>query len=283
MSAHSINGAYNLSLFELVIQALVQGITEFLPVSSSGHLILVRAGLGWPDPGLNFDVAIHVGTLVAVIIYLRSEVGRLFSGALTLFRGHYNADARLLMHITIATLPVVIAGYMGKSFVADATRTVSFVAATTLVFGVLLYFADRTGTHERTIDGLTPLHALAIGIAQVFALLPGTSRSGITMTAARALGYDRTEAARFSMLIGAPILAAAGLYGAMGLLTADAAETVLTIKDGLIVAGIAFVTGLASIWFLMSLLSRMSFLPFVLYRFVLGAVLILGSPLIGLF
>lgn len=272
MPAHSINGAYNLSLFELVIQALVQGITEFLPVSSSGHLILVRAGLGWPDPGLDFDVAIHVGTLVAVIIYLRSEVGRLFLGALTLFRGHYNADARLLMHITIATLPVVIAGYMGKSFVADATRTVSFVAATTLVFGVLLYLADRTRAHERTIEGLTPLHALTIGIAQIFALLPGTSRSGITMTMARALGYRRVEAARFSFLISIPTITGAGLLATMDLAAHGNMQLGL---DAAVAALIAF----ASAWFAMNALihwvEKNSFAPFVIYRVALGSILLI--------
>ena len=272
MPAQSINGAYNLSLFELAIQALVQGITEFLPVSSSGHLILVRSGLGWPDPGLDFDVAIHVGTLVAVIIYLRSEVSRLFSGALTLFRGHYNADARLFMHIMIATLPIVIAGYIGKSFVADVTRTVSFVAATTFVFGVLLYFADRTGTHERTIDGLTPLHALAIGIAQVFALLPGTSRSGVTMTVARVLGYKRVEATRFSFLISIPTIAGAGLLATMDLVAHGNMQLGL---DAAVAAMIAFASAWVAMNALIHWVEKNSFAPFVIYRVVLGSILLL--------
>ena len=166
----------------------------------------------------------------------------------------------------------------------ESMRSVYVVAATTILFGALLWWADVAGGRDRREEDMTLWHAFLIGATQaIAAILPGTSRSGITMTAARAFGYDRTEAARFSMLIGAPILAAAGLYGAMGLVSADAGTTALTIQDGLVVAAIAFITGLASIWFLMSLLSRMSFLPFVLYRFGLGAVLVLGSPLVGLF
>ena len=162
-------------------------------------------------------------------------------------------------------------------------RSIYVVAATTIVFGALLWWADAKGARTRTEEDMTFWHAFLIGATQaIAAILPGTSRSGITMTAARALGYDRTEAARFSMLIGAPILAAAGGYGLIGLMSADPAGSVLTLQDGLVVAGISFITGLASIWFLMSLLSRMSFLPFVIYRFALGAVLILGSPMIGL-
>ena len=190
--------------------------------------------------------------------------------------------------VIVATPVAVLVAFAYEKFLPEhmleGMRSIYVVAATTILFGALLWWADVKGDRDRKEEDMTMWHAFLIGATQaIAAILPGTSRSGITMTAARALGYDRTEAARFSMLIGAPILAAAGLYGAMGLLTADAAGTVLTIKDGLIVAGIAFVTGLASIWFLMSLLSRMSFLPFVLYRFALGAVLILGSPLIGLF
>uniref|UniRef100_UPI0025C0163F undecaprenyl-diphosphate phosphatase n=1 Tax=Hyphomonas sp. UBA3601 TaxID=1946626 RepID=UPI0025C0163F len=187
----------------------------------------------------------------------------------------------------VATPVAVLVAFAYEKFLPESMlesmRSIYVVAATTIIFGALLWWADVKGTRDRKEEDMTMWHAFLIGATQaIAAILPGTSRSGITMTAARAFGYDRTEAARFSMLIGAPILAAAGLYGAMGLVTADATETVLTLKDGLIVASIAFITGLASIWFLMSLLSRMSFLPFVLYRFALGAVLILGSPLVGL-
>ena len=259
-----------MSLLELVLQALVQGITEFLPVSSSGHLILVRAVFGWPDPGLDFDVAVHVGTLAAVLIYLRREVGRLFQGAFTLMRGRHNADTRLLLHTGIATLPIVIAGYLGKDFVAGATRMVGLVAATTLGLGVLLYFADRMGATKRTVDGLNPAHALAIGIAQVLALLPGASRSGITMTMARALGYGRVEAARFSFLISIPTIAGAGL-----LATLDVAARG-ELQPGLD-AGVAALIAFAAAWLAMRALLRWveghSFTPFVIYRLALGGAL----------
>ena len=202
-------------------------------------------------------------------------------------RSHGPKGARLAAAVIVATPVAVLVAFAYEKFLPESMlesmRSIYVVAATTIIFGALLWWADVKGARDRREEDMTMWHAFLIGATQaIAAILPGTSRSGITMTAARAFGYDRTEAARFSMLIGAPILAAAGLYGAMGLVTADATETVLTLKDGLIVASIAFITGLASIWFLMSLLSRMSFLPFVLYRFALGAVLILGSPLVGL-
>tara|TARA_R100001369_G_scaffold706_3_gene2457 strand:- start:10235 stop:11086 length:852 start_codon:yes stop_codon:yes gene_type:complete len=282
-----------MSLLQLAIIALLQGTTEWLPVSSSGH-VLLAAGFFEASPGdeLLINAVSNLGTLLAMLIYFRKDVTSAIAGGFELVaapvsKSPLSKGARLAAAVIVATPVAVLVAFAYEKFLPDSMlesmRSIYVVAATTIIFGALLWWADVKGTRDRKEEDMTMWHAFLIGATQaIAAILPGTSRSGITMTAARAFGYDRTEAARFSMLIGAPILAAAGLYGAMGLVTADATETVLTLKDGLIVASIAFITGLASIWFLMSLLSRMSFLPFVLYRFALGAVLILGSPLVGL-
>ena len=282
-----------MSLLQLAIIALLQGTTEWLPVSSSGH-VLLAAGFFEASPGdeLLINAVSNLGTLLAMLIYFRKDVTSAIAGGFELVaapisKSPLSKGARLAAAVIVATPVAVLVAFAYEKFLPDSMlesmRSIYVVAATTIIFGALLWWADVKGTRDRKEEDMTMWHAFLIGATQaIAAILPGTSRSGITMTAARAFGYDRTEAARFSMLIGAPILAAAGLYGAMGLVTADATETVLTLKDGLIVASIAFITGLASIWFLMSLLSRMSFLPIVLYRFALGAVLILGSPLVGL-
>jgi undecaprenyl-diphosphatase len=282
-----------MSLLQLAIIALLQGTTEWLPVSSSGH-VLLAAGFFEASPGdeLLINAVSNLGTLLAMLIYFRKDVTSAIAGGFELVaapvsKSPLSKGARLAAAVIVATPVAVLVAFAYEKFLPESMlesmRSIYVVAATTIIFGALLWWADVKGARDRREEDMTMWHAFLIGATQaVAAILPGTSRSGITMTAARAFGYDRTEAARFSMLIGAPILAAAGLYGAMGLVTADATETVLTLKDGLIVASIAFITGLASIWFLMSLLSRMSFLPFVLYRFALGAVLILGSPLVGL-
>lgn len=282
-----------MSLLQLAIIALLQGTTEWLPVSSSGH-VLLAAGFFEASPGdeLLINAVSNLGTLLAMLIYFRKDVTSAIAGGFELVaapisKSPLSKGARLAAAVIVATPVAVLVAFAYEKFLPESMlesmRSIYVVAATTIIFGALLWWADVKGARDRKEEDMTMWHAFLIGATQaIAAILPGTSRSGITMTAARAFGYDRTEAARFSMLIGAPILAAAGLYGAMGLLTADATETALTLKDGLIVASIAFITGLASIWFLMSLLSRMSFLPFVLYRFALGAVLILGSPLVGL-
>ena len=282
-----------MSLLQLAIIALLQGTTEWLPVSSSGH-VLLAAGFFEASPGdeLLINAVSNLGTLLAMLIYFRKDVTSAIAGGFELVaapisKSPLSKGARLAAAVVVATPVAVLVAFAYEKFLPESMlesmRSIYVVAATTIIFGALLWWADVKGARDRREEDMTMWHAFLIGATQaIAAILPGTSRSGITMTAARAFGYDRTEAARFSMLIGAPILAAAGLYGAMGLVTADATETVLTLKDGLIVASIAFITGLASIWFLMSLLSRMSFLPFVLYRFALGAVLILGSPLVGL-
>ncbi len=283
-----------MSLLQLAIIAILQGITEWLPISSSAHVLLASDTFGVTGRDeLLINAVSNLGTLAAMLIYFRKDVGMAIVGGFELIgapvtKKPLSQGARLAACVIVATPIALIAALLYEAVLPqemqDTLRSVYTVAGATIVFGALLWWADVAGPRERKEEDMTLAHAALIGATQaIAAIIPGTSRSGITMTAARALGYERTEAARISMLIGAPILAAAGLYGAYGLFSGDSdGSGVLTLQDGMVVAAIAFITGLASIWGLMALLRKMSFLPFVLYRFVLGAVLLLGSPLIGL-
>ncbi len=280
-----------MSLIQLVIISLVQGITEWLPISSSGHVLLAAGffGLEGRDELLINSMA-HLGTLFAVLVYFWRDVARAVQGGLELVgigrepANALSARARLALHIIVATPFAVLAGVFHEVFLSEGwqawMRSVWTVAGATIVFGLLLWWADVRGGLSRGEQDMTLKHAVLIGATQaIAALIPGTSRSGITMTAARALGYSRPEAARFSMLIGAPLLAAAGGYALLELASAaPAPNAAATLSDGLIVAALSFVSGIASIWGLMALIRRMSFLPFVIYRMVLGVALILASP-----
>ncbi len=282
-----------MSLLQLTIIAIVQGVTEWLPISSSGHVLLASSffGLEGRDE-LLINAVSNLGTLAAMLIYFRSDVWAATKGGLDLVAAPFNRRSlspggRLALLILIS-LPIgVLAGAAYEFILPDALqsalRSIWTVALATIGFGLLLWWADARGGRDKTISDMTLAQATLIGASQaVAALVPGTSRSGITMTIARAFGYERTEAARFSMLIGAPLVAAAGLFGLVGLMGTTPADGVVTLQDGLIVAGIAFLSGLASIWALMAVLRRMSFLPFVVYRLVLGVALILGGPIFGL-
>ena len=260
-----------MSEFHLVVLALVQGITEFLPISSSGHLILVPVLTGWPDQGLVLDVAVHVGTLGAVLLYFRRDVWQMLAGVALLIAGRRNPGARLALLLVAATVPVVVAGAGLKYVGSEGLRNVTVIGWTTLVFGVVLFAADRWCLTLRRIEHMPMASALAIGLAQVLALVPGTSRSGITMTAARALGYERQAAARFSMLLSIPVIIAAGTLEGLELYAAG--DAVLTASVAIAVA-LAFVSALGAIGFLMKWLRRASFTPFVIYRIGLGAYLL---------
>lgn len=282
-----------MSLFQLFIIAAIQGVTEWLPISSSAHVLLLSDSFGAVGRDeLLINAVSNLGTLAAMLVYFRKDVASALVGGVELAmvpvtKKALSPGARLAACVIVATPIALVAAIVYEALLPpgtqDALRSVQTVAGATIVFGILLWIADVYGPRTRKEEDMTLLHALMIGATQaVAAIIPGTSRSGITMTAARALGYDRTEAARFSMLIGAPILAAAGLYGAYGLLEADAnGDNLLSFQDGMVVALVAFITGLASIWGLMALLKRMSFLPFVIYRLVLGAALFVFMPFLA--
>jgi len=252
---------------QIVVLALVQGITEFLPVSSSGHLALVPMLTDWPDQGLKIDVAVHVGTLVAVMIYFWRDVGQLIVGVghVLTFRG--GASCRLVLHLGLATVPVVVAGILFKDQIEASLRSLEVIAWATLGFGLLLGIADRLGLTVRRIEHMRWGDALFVGLAQALALIPGTSRSGITMTAARMLGYERIEAARFSMLMSIPTIAAAGTL--VGVDLARAEDWTVT-REALLAAGLSMVAALLAVAVMMAWLRRAGFMPFVLYRIVLG-------------
>jgi len=255
-------------MLQLVVLALVQGITEFLPISSSGHLILVPTLTNWPDQGLQLDVAVHVGTLLAVLIYFWREVGQAAAGALHLVTGRPGSPgARLFLLLIVGTVPLVIVGLILHETGAGFLRDAELIAWTTIVFGLALWGADHLGMTVRRLEHMTWGNALVVGLAQVLALIPGTSRAGITMTAARMLGYERPDAARFSMLLSIPAIIAAGTVATLDLI--ESGDARLT-QDALIAGALAFVSALVSIALLMAWLKRAGMAPFALYRLVLG-------------
>ena len=281
-----------MSLLQLLIISIIQGITEWLPISSSGHVLLAADyfDLEGRDEYL-INAMAHVGTLGAVLLYFWRDVSRAISGGLSLpaqaFRQAPLSQNQHLALMILASLPITIIAILAYEALLPETakgdlRSVWVVGSTSIIFGLALWWADSKGGHSRTQSDMTVGHAILIGATQaIAALLPGTSRSGITMTAARAFGYSRTESARFSMLIGAPLLAAVGLYAFLKL-SGSEDTGIATLTDGLIVAAFSFISGFASIWGLMALLKRMSFLPFVIYRVILGLILLLYTPLLAL-
>ena len=261
-----------MTLLQIVVIAVIQGLTEFLPISSSGHLVILPSLTGWPDQGARIDIAVHVGTLVAVTFYFRRDLVDMFVGLARLGRGDAAPGARLLVNLAIATLPVVVVGLLlHESGLGAALRSVEVVGWTTLGFGVLLFAADRLGMTFKRVEHLSATAALAIGLAQVLALVPGTSRAGITMTAARALGFERQDAARFSMLLSIPTIAAAGILGGLDIYASGDFRLGL---DALLAAGFACATALAAISLMMAWLRHATFTPFIIYRAILGIALL---------
>lgn len=282
-----------MSILQLAIIALIQGITEWLPISSSGHVLLASNYFGFEgrDEYL-INAMAHSGTLLAVLIYFRQDIQRAVLGGFELlyqpFRSRELSPSGYLAGHILASTPIALGMILIYEFFVPedlkiALRSVETVATTTIVFGVLLWWADARHSTDRDIATMRWRDSILIGASQaIAALLPGTSRSGITMTVARACGYNRSDAAKFSMLIGAPLLAAAGLYAFVQLQSAPVATSIIGLSDGIIIAVLSFLSGLASIHFLMVLLRRTSFLPFVIYRLILGILLIISSPTLGL-
>jgi undecaprenyl-diphosphatase len=256
-----------------IFLALLQGLTEFLPISSSAHLILLPRLLGWADQGLAFDVAVHIGTLTAVVAYFRHDVlCLLLAWVKSCVRWQLNADARLAWLVVLGTVPVALTGLLFHDFIESNLRSPLVIAAATIGFGLLLGLSDLRGEKRRTETSLTFVDVLWIGLAQALALIPGTSRSGITMTAALALGLTRSAAARFSFLLSVPVILMAGGYESLQLL--QQAEPVAwgPILLGTVVSG---VSAYLSIHFFMRLIEKVGMLPFVVYRLLLGGFLLL--------
>jgi len=257
---------------QIIILSLVQGITEFLPISSSAHLILTPHVFGWADQGLAFDVAVHVGTLIAVVTYFRGELRQMFVACVSgKSGGCHHRDARLTGLVVIGTLPAVIVGGVFHDVIATTLRSPMIIAITTIGFGLLLLLANREHTNAKDEYGINMKLALGIGLAQVLAFIPGTSRSGITMTAAVLLGMHRDSAARFSFLLSIPLILGGGIYKTV--LLYQSAQPVMwgSLLLGIILSAIS---AFACIYWFLRFIQKFSFTPFVIYRLLLGAVLL---------
>ncbi len=260
--------------WQAILLALIQGLTEFLPVSSSAHLILPEAVFGWTAQGVLIDVMAHFGTLFAVLLYFRKDVGEMLVGLLELAQRKLTRGSVLALNLIIATPPTLLVGFLMSAGGIDALlRSPLVIAVTTIVFGIALWLADVLVRSSREMDTLTWRGAGLMGLAQVIALVPGTSRSGITMTAGRMIGLSREAAARFSMLMSLPVIGALGLYATLKLVSGEDTGGA-TLGQGLLVAGLSFVVALAAIALFMRLVTRVGFLPFMLYRLALGGALL---------
>ncbi len=278
-----------MTFIQMLILAIVQGITEFLPISSSGHLILVPVFLDFPDQGPMLDIAVHIGSLLAIIVYFFKDAWGLARGGFaTVGIGHAPEQKRLFWWIVLGTIPAVIVGlsiklgafnsvaeqWFGLTVLEDdllaSLRFTDLIAVNLIVYGILLGLADYFGREDRSYEDLTWRDGLLVGMAQALALIPGTSRSGVTMTAARFLGFGRVEAARFSFLLSIPAVAGAGVLIVPDLVDAGS-EMVM---EALITGALTFVAAFATMAFLMNFLKKASMLVFVIYRIAMGVALL---------
>ncbi|MGI9237938.1 MAG: undecaprenyl-diphosphate phosphatase [Woeseiaceae bacterium] len=257
---------------QIVVLAIVQGLTEFLPISSSGHLVLVPYLVEWTDQGLAFDVAVHFGSLVAVCVFFREDILGLLRGAGQLLAGNRDmAQANMTLAIALGTIPAAAAGLMLASWIEANLRDPSVIVYTLSGYGILMALADRIGRSERIIADVRIRDAFMIGCAQALALVPGTSRSGVTITAARFMGFKRQDAARFSFLLSAPVILLATLYKGFELVVGDAPVPWAQLGLGAVVSAIV---AYLSIEFFMRFVSRIGLAPFAVYRLALAAVIL---------
>lgn len=262
-----------MTLDQILLLSFIQGVTEFLPVSSSGHLVLVPAFFGWQDQGLLMDVAAHVGTLGSVLIYFRKDVLALFKGSFSLLRGQFNENTQLLFNLMVATLPVILVGIFFDKMVGGALRSVTVIAWMGIVFGVVLYVADKYGYLLETVTDTTAKRAFYFGVAQCIALVNGVSRSGACLTVGRFMNYKRTDAARFAFLMSIPTLTAAGILKGYQLVKVGDFSMM---KDATMIMGFSFVFGFCAIAFMMRWLQKSTLTPFVIYRILLGVFLLIS-------
>ena len=256
--------------------SMLQGITEFLPVSSSGHLILFSRFTTFPDQGLALDVAVHVGSILAVMIYFSADIWLMLKGLFKTYflPGFANPGAKLFWLICIGTIPIVIVGLFLETNGMEWLRNPKIIGWTILGYGILLFIADKFGMTIRKIEHLTAIDAFLIGCAQCLALIPGTSRSGITVTMGRFLSLERREAAKFSMLLSIPAIIAAATLVGYEVWQAGDLQAFVEAVDGITYS---FIASIAAIYVVMWWLKKSTFLPFVIYRVVLGTFLLLDS------
>jgi undecaprenyl-diphosphatase len=264
------------SFLEAVVLGIVQGLTEFLPISSTGHLRIVPAFLGWKDPGAAFTAVTQMGTMFAVLLYFREDLLRITRAWLASLREpvkRRELDARLGWYIVLGTIPIGICGVLFKDQIETGARDLYLIGGALIVLGLILLAAEKVGTRERDVERIRTKDGFAIGMAQALALIPGVSRSGATITAGLFMGLDRTSAARFSFLLSVPAVVLSGLFELGSIISGE--EGGDTTALGLVLATVlAFVTGYASIAFLLRFLVTHSTLVFVVYRVALGALTI---------
>jgi undecaprenyl-diphosphatase len=261
-----------MGMMQLIVLAVVQGLTEFLPISSSGHLVLVPSVFGWTDQGLAFDVAVHFGSLLAVCVFFRYDVVALLRGTGRILAGDFAAeDARMAWNLGVGTIPAALAGLLFAGWIAANLRDATVVVVTLAGYGVLMALVDRYAPDRRNITDIGLKDAIFIGLAQALALIPGTSRSGITITTGRLLGIARQDAARFSFLLSVPVILLATIYEGLKLVTSD--TPVAWDRLGLAVL-VSAVVAYISIEFFMRVVNAIGLLPFAIYRLVLACVIV---------
>lgn len=257
---------------QVVVLAIVQGLTEFLPISSSGHLVLVPSFFGWTDQGLAFDVAVHFGSLLAVCAYFRDDIAALIVGGLRVATFKLDTPgSRMALGIALGTIPAAVAGLLAAGWIEANLRSPSVIVFTLAGYGVLMLVADRIGKSQRNIADVTLRDAFLIGCAQALALIPGTSRSGVTITAGRFLGFARQDAARFSFLLSVPVIFLASGFESINLLTSG--EVVPWVQFGVGIA-VSAVVAYLSIEFFMRFVTRIGLLPFAVYRLLLAGLIL---------
>lgn len=257
---------------QVVVLAIVQGLTEFLPISSSGHLVLVPVFLGWDDQGLAFDVAVHFGSLIAVLLFFRKDIHALLRGGVQVLGGNAKTiESRMALGIVLGTIPAALVGLMFVDWIEANLRSPAVIVITLSGYAILMVLSDRLGRRTREISSVRIKDAVVIGVAQALALVPGTSRSGVTITMAMALGFERQDAARFSFLLSVPIILLATFYSLIGLLNSVVPVAWGQLAMGVIVSGIV---AYLSIEFFMRFVSRIGLLPFAIYRLALAAVIL---------
>ena len=259
-----------MTLIQIIVLSLIQGLTEFLPVSSSAHLILGSKVFDWPDQGLVFDVATHLGTLLAVLVYFRKDLWNMAKPWLGSGKGD-ESSRKLGITVVVASIPAIVAGGLLHGWVESALRDTRVIAFSTIGFGLLLWWADARFARSKLLSDMNMKSGVLIGLAQMLALVPGTSRSGITITMGRMLGFDADSAARFSFLLSIPIISAAGGYGVLRMLMHDAAIDWVQFSLAIVLSALA---GWFCIAAFLALLQRVGLVPFVIYRLALGVVLL---------
>jgi undecaprenyl-diphosphatase len=261
-----------LTWLQVIVLAIVQGLTEFLPISSSGHLVLVPSAAGWSDQGLAFDVAVHFGSLIAVCLFFRDDIFALLRGSGQILKFDMQTpESRLALAIAIGTIPAAVAGLLFAGWIEENLRSPAVIVGTLAAYAVVMLLADRYGSREKNIVDVKLKHAIVIGCAQALALVPGTSRSGVTISAGRMLGFDRLDAARFSFLLSVPVILLASIYELGSLLISDELVAWGQLAVAVVVSA---VVAYISIDFFMRFVSRIGLLPFAVYRLILAAVIL---------